>query len=240
MQQAKHVMKALMVVEKSYRTNQPITWRDVCRISCKKLMSNVTGRTVEIWAMDYQNNGFFTVAKVGRKKIELEFNPFTKESGNADLHQKIKHWSNENLEGMTVKKMNINMTELLTQVMKQEPLFKMNFGFKFPLSNHTVANWMKGIGFLYRPQHFAEELNEACLIQVSDQDLRHQMLQAYGNTGEKDKVLNNLIARCEHTFNASNPFGGYLSIRRNLNSKTYLVFGQDESVFVLHSLNKII
>jgi len=75
-----------MVVGKAYCANQPITLRQACKSSSENPLSSVTGHTIEIWAMDLKQNDFFTVTKQGRKKIDLELNPFSKHSGDNDLY----------------------------------------------------------------------------------------------------------------------------------------------------------
>lgn len=67
-------------------------------------------------------------------------NPFTKDSGNEDIFRGIRKWSHENLEGLTIKKMAIKMSEMLVPIMNADTSFQIMYSFKFPFPLPTVLH----------------------------------------------------------------------------------------------------
>ncbi len=190
MEQARHVLKALTLVNQYEHSGQPITWRAVCAQASLELCSTISGRTIELWYRLYrEHEGRFPICQQGKATNTSEINPFAKDQGNDDMRNELLSWSRDNLEGLSIARMGEQMSELITPLTENDSNFFVTYNMSWPLQPWTISKWMKELGFAYVPAKksymvkiheredvvesrgeyikkcFRDELQESCWIQ---------------------------------------------------------------------------
>ena len=114
-QQARHVLKALTVVDQSCQAVGSLSHgvKHVPSRHRNSALQSVDAPSRLVSSCIAKHDMRFPISQKGKATNTVEINPFAKDQGNDDKRNALLSWARENLEGLSIARIGEQMTDLL-------------------------------------------------------------------------------------------------------------------------------